>query len=234
MPEQAARERRRGRVPEPVAGQRRRGRVPEPVVGQRRRGRAQVPHMRLHRIRPVSYTHLSRRSSICPFFFCPRMLPLCLSLCLPFHLPVCPQLCLSVCPPFHPPVCLQLRLPVCLQLRPPVCPQLRLSFSIIFPTLPQAVPAPCSLREKSASIWKHPASRPVPSVRQLSLIHISPTALRFQKPQKYAAISRRRWHMFPRIKPCLPARPSVRNYCPEMPTALLHSAILQIPQNRRF
>ena len=112
------------------------------------------------------------------------MLPLCLSLCLPFHLPVCPQLRLSVCPPFHPPVCLQLRLPVCLQLRPPVCLQLCLSFSIFSPTLPQAVPAPCSLREKSASIWKHPASRPVPSVRQwhmlstlLVLCHPDPPAL---------------------------------------------------------
>lgn len=50
-----------------------------------------------------------------------------------------------------------------------------------------------------------------------------PTALQFQKPQKYAAISRRHWHMFRRKKPCLPARPSARNYCPEMPTVLLHS-----------
>lgn len=38
----------------------------------------------------------------------------------------------------------------------------------------------------------------------------------------------------PEEKPCLPARPSARNYCPEMPTVLLHSVILQIPQSQHF
>lgn len=37
-----------------------------------------------------------------------------------------------------------------------------------------------------------------------------------------------------RKKPCLPAHPSERNYCQEMPAALLHSVILQIPQSQHF
>ena len=37
---------------------------------------------------------------------------------------------------------------------------------------------------------------------------------------KYAVIFRRQWHMFRRKKPCLPAHPSERNYCQEMPAAL--------------